>query len=228
MHVLLRRVTRRLPDFQGYVHLPHGTEKFEPVNYAAETQIVPTSALDIDGFRDAFGVPRSQVFGEAEFAAFLGDGYRPASDELFIMTEEFLNEHFYASAPCAGRRVYFCFDEALHVVLKRLVGSPHLLESTSKACQLSDQKEQRTGQPIADISAGFGVVHNVKTNARLYRSPLEGVVVIGIPFGNDVDHPAAGVEPFSAAAYKQAYEKCERVLDCSSSGGILERKMFYR
>jgi len=228
MHVLLRRITRRISGFQGVVHLPCGAEKFEPVNSKSETQLAPTSALDVDGFRDAFGVRRSPTFGEAEFEDFLGDGYRPAADELFLMTDEFFNEHFYAPAPTAGRRVYFCFDESLHLVLKRLVIAAHRLESSTRAQQLSQAKQDRSGEPIQDVEAGGRTVHTVKDNSRLYRSPLKDVIVVAIPFGNDIANPPAGIEPFSAAAYKQAYEKMELVIDTSNSCQILENKAFYR
>jgi len=144
------------------------------------------------------------------------------------MTDEFFNEHFYAPAPTAGRRVYFCFDESLHLVLKRLVIAAHRLESSTRAQQLSQAKQDRSGEPIQDVEAGGRTVHTVKDNSRLYRSPLKDVIVVAIPFGNDIANPPAGIEPFSAAAYKQAYEKMELVIDTSNSCQILENKAFYR
>jgi hypothetical protein len=74
MHVVLRRVTRRIDGFQGVVHLPVATEKFEPVDQYTEMQLVPTSEYDKDCYRAAFAVHRSPVFGEEQFAEFLGDG----------------------------------------------------------------------------------------------------------------------------------------------------------
>lgn len=226
MHVALRRVTRRIDDFQGVVHLPYATEKFEPVDLEGEVQLVPTSAYDTDGFRHAFGVPRSQVFGEEQFADFMGDGYRPARDELFQMTQDFFAEHFFAPAPIAGRRIYFCFNESVHVMLKRLVAAARTLEARAKVDSVCEGQEARGIRSINDREAGSSVVDTVKENAGLHRSPLEGVVVVAIPFGDDAANPAPGVDAFSAAAYKQAYEKYELVLDATESAQILEHRAF--
>jgi len=232
MHVVLRRVTRRIQNdkgsqaFQGVVHLPYATEKFEPVDAYSETQLVPTSAYDADGFRNAFAVRRSPVFGEEEFEAFMGDGYRSSGDELFRMTEEFFAEHLYAPAPVAGRRVYFCFNESVHVVLKRLVMSARMLEAGVKVDKVSQQLEQKKGRPIAHPEVGQHTVDACKDASRLHRSPLEGVVVVAVPFGDDAAEPTPGTEPYSAAAFKQAYQKYEHILDVPNSAEILESKQF--
>ena len=62
----------------------------------------------------------------------------------------------------------------------------------------------------------------------LARSPLDGVVVVGLPFGDDAAQPAEeDIEPMSAAAFKRAYEKYEQVLAAPHSAQILQAKQFY-
>jgi len=206
--------------------VPMATEKFQPVDQYAETQLIPTSTYDKDGFRTAFAVNRSPTFGEEQFAAFLGDGYRSAGDELFQMTEDFFNTHFYAPPPVGGRRVYFCFNDSVQVVLARLVNAARLLEANVKVNKVSRQMEASIGRPVGHAGACAATVDACKDNAGLHRSPLEGVVVVAVPFGDDVAQPAPGIEPFTAAAYKQAYEKYERILEVINSAHVLETKQF--
>jgi len=227
MYCMLRRVTRRVEGFNGVVQLPHATEKLEPVDPHLEVQLVPTAALDRDGFREAFGVKRQELFGEQEFSAFLGDAYRTANDELFDMTRDFFDQRYYAPPTAPGvRRVYFCFAESAHVVLQRLVDAAQLLEAETKVDVVSAERGARG--PIRDRGAGATVVTAAKLNGGLHRSPLQNVVVVAIPYGDDcIASPPSGVEPFSAVAYKKAYEKYELTMDVPNSRGLLEEKSFF-
>jgi hypothetical protein len=142
------------------------------------------------------------------------------------MTQAWFDDHLYAPAPIAGRRIFFCFNESVHVVLKRLVAAARRLEASTKVDKVSQQRERSSGAPIADTLAGSFTVDTCKENARLHRSPLRNVVVVGVPFGDDIADPMPGIEPYSTAAFKEAYQKYEQILDTPKSEEILESKQY--
>ena len=191
-----------------------------------EAQLYTTAAIDTDGFKHAFAVRRSPIFGEKEFEDFLGEEYRAPDDDLFKMTSAFFDANLYAPPPGIGRRVYFCFNESVQVVMKRLVHASRVLEASGRVEEVDHAQYAKEGRGINNFTVGVTTVDACAERARLHRSPLENVVVVGLPFGDDAAHPAEGVEPMSAAAFKGAYEKYERVLDVDHSTQILERKQW--
>ena len=126
-----------------------------------------------------------------------------------------------------GRRVYFCFNETVHLVLLRLVAAARLLEAGATVDVVSERQFETRGRGINNHSDGVVTVDTCAENAKLHRSPLDGVVVVGLPFGDDVANPMNGVEPFSPGAFMQTYEKYEKVLNVPKSAMCLEKKQFY-
>jgi len=145
------------------------------------------------------------------------------------MTRSFFDARLYAPPPTGGRRVFFAFNEAVQVVLDRLVHAARILEACKTVDQVQYQQYVEKGrtEPF-DPRAGVATVDGCAQRAMLHRSPLEGVVVVGLPFGDDAATPAGeDVEPLSAAAFKRAYEKYEQVLEVPHSAQILQAKQFY-
>merc|ERR1711934_1195667 len=235
LHVLLRRVCQRLrheqhqPNrkklvtFQGTVHPPHAADKLQPVSGDAEVLLTPSSHID-DGFRHAFGVYRTPIIGEDQFSDFFSEHgeHRAKGDVLYSMTREYFAENVYCPQEDRERRVYLCCGEAVHVIMIRLIQAARRQTASTVVKNESFNQRPTAAHPY-ETEAGINSVDTTRQNGQLWRSPLEDVVVVAIPYQDMYGSDSIG-ETHTAQAFKEEYDRYEDLIYQKEAVEILERK----
>lgn len=239
LHVLLRRVCQRLSHeqhqpsgcapykqvvtFQGTVHPPHAADKLQPVSEDAEVLLTPSMNIE-DGFRHAFGVHRTPIIGEDHFSDFFSEHgeHRAKGDVLYSMAGDYFAGNVYCPQQDGGRRVYLCCGEAVHVTMIRLIQAARR-RTAGEVVNKASFNQQLTAPHPHETNSGIRTVDTTRQSGQLWRSPLEDVVVVAIPYEDMYGNDFIG-ETHSAQAFKQEYERFENLIFQKEAVEILERK----